>query len=149
MENDSGIEVKIEAHTDELIAELDRLIPLALEQVGELVEGKAKRNCPVDTGYLRNSITYALAGERTKISEYKADKSKVEGEDVRKGTYEGTMPEETEGKYAVYIGSNVEYAAAVEMRDVSHKVGQAHFIRDALNKQRPKIKATIQTVLGG
>lgn len=31
----------------------------------------------------------------------------------------------------VHIGTNVEYAASVEFRDISHKTGQAHFLRDS------------------
>lgn len=36
-----------------------------------------------------------------------------------------------ESKKAVYIGTNVEYAPYVEFRDATHKVGKAHFLRDA------------------
>lgn len=32
----------------------------ALEKIGLVAEGYAKRECPVDTGRLRNSITHAL-----------------------------------------------------------------------------------------
>lgn len=35
----------------------------ALEEIGQVAEGAAKRLCPVDTGRLRNSITHALSGE--------------------------------------------------------------------------------------
>ena len=31
----------------------------------------------------------------------------------------------------VQIGTNVEYAPAVEFRNISHKTGQAHFLRDS------------------
>ena len=35
----------------------------ALEKIGLVAEGYAKRLCPVDTGRLRNSITHADDGE--------------------------------------------------------------------------------------
>jgi HK97 gp10 family phage protein len=35
----------------------------ALEEIGLVAEGAAKRLCPVDTGRLRNSITHALRGD--------------------------------------------------------------------------------------
>lgn len=38
-------------------------IAKALEEIGLVAEGAAKRLCPVDTGRLRNSITHALMGE--------------------------------------------------------------------------------------
>ena len=37
-------------------------IARALEEIGLVAEGYAKRMCPVDTGRLRNSITHALLG---------------------------------------------------------------------------------------
>lgn len=37
-------------------------ITAALEEMGLVAEGAAKRICPVDTGRLRNSITHALMG---------------------------------------------------------------------------------------
>lgn len=39
----------------------------ALEEIGLVAEGAAKRLCPVDTGRLRNSITHALMGNDTVI----------------------------------------------------------------------------------
>lgn len=51
----------------------------ALEKIGLVAEGYAKKQCPVDTGNLRNSITHV-----------------VQDDDV-------------------YIGTNTEYAAFVEL----------------------------------
>lgn len=53
----------------------------ALETVGLVAEGYAKKLCPVGTGNLRNSITHAVDEEEN----------------------------------AVYIGTNTEYAAYVEL----------------------------------
>lgn len=41
-------------------AELDKKIARALEAVGATAEGYAKELCPVDTGRLRDSITYSV-----------------------------------------------------------------------------------------
>ena len=57
-------------------------IMTALEEIGLVAEGYAKRLCPVDTGRLRNSITHAI--------------------------FDG-------GEQYVIIGTNVEYAPAVEL----------------------------------
>ena len=48
---------------------------------------------------------------------------------------------------AVYIGTNVEYAPAVEFRDVAHKTGQAHFLRDAATKHIAQYKAIMKAAL--
>ena len=74
-------------------------------------ETHAKENCPVDTGYARNSITYALSGESADISSYEADRGK-NGEPPKTGEYRGTMGN-TEDNYVV-IGSNVEYFPFIE-----------------------------------
>ena len=60
---------------------IDQALAKALEEVGLVAEGYAKKACPVDTGRLRNSITHQV------------------------------RPSEK----SVYIGTNVEYSAYVEL----------------------------------
>ena len=47
-------------NSDECKNELANKVALALAAIGEKAEGYAKDNCPVDTGRLRNSITYSV-----------------------------------------------------------------------------------------
>jgi len=47
--------------------ELHKKINLALNDMGLLVEGRAKIRCPVKSGRLRNSITYAVDGNKVEI----------------------------------------------------------------------------------
>ena len=82
-----------------------------LRAIGMTAETYAKSNCPVDTGYARNSITHALAGESAAISSYKADRGK-NGKPPKTGKYSGTTGN-TEDNYVV-IGSNVEYFPFIE-----------------------------------
>lgn len=49
-----------EDNTEEVQQGIVRAIDRALETIGLLAEGYAKRACPVDTGNLRNSITHAV-----------------------------------------------------------------------------------------
>lgn len=52
------------------------------------------------------------------------------------------------GEEAVYIGTNVEYAPAVEFReDVHHDVGQAHYLRDAANDNAGTYRQIIESAL--
>ena len=54
----SGL-VEVREDNREAIANaIDRALVAALEEVGLVAEGYAKRACPVDTGRLRNSITH-------------------------------------------------------------------------------------------
>ena len=90
---------------------LIQAIRRGLRTIGMRAETHAKENCPVDTGYARNSITHALAGESAAVSSYKADRGK-NGKPPKTGEYRGTMGE-IEDNY-VAIGSNVEYFPFIE-----------------------------------
>ena len=90
---------------------LTQAIRRGLRTIGMRAETHAKENCPVDTGYASNSITFALSGETAAISSYEADRGK-NGKPPRTGKYSGTMGN-TEDKYVV-IGSNVEYFPFIE-----------------------------------
>ena len=90
---------------------LNQAIRRGLRAIGMRAETHAKENCPVDTGYARNSITYALSGESAAISSYEADRGK-NGKPPRTGKYSGTMGK-IEDNYVV-IGSNVEYFPFIE-----------------------------------
>ena len=85
---------------------LNQAIRRGLRTIGMTAETHAKENCPVDTGYARNSITYALSGESAAVSSYEAGRGK-NGEPPKTGEYRGTLGE-IEDNY-VAIGSNVEY----------------------------------------
>ena len=90
---------------------LTKAIRRGLRTIGMRAETHAKENCPVDTGYARNSITHALAGESAAISSYEADRGK-NGKPPKTGKYSGTMGK-IEDNYVV-IGSNVEYFPFIE-----------------------------------
>ena len=89
----------------------DAAIRHGLRAIGMTAETYAKSNCPVDTGYARNSITYALSGETADISSYKADAGK-NGEPPKTGEYRGTLGKIDDNYVA--IGSNVEYFPFIE-----------------------------------
>ena len=90
---------------------LNQAIRRGLRTIGMRAETHAKENCPVDTGYARNSITYALSGETAAISSYEADRGK-NGKPPKTGEYRGTLGK-IDDNYVV-IGSNVEYFPFIE-----------------------------------
>lgn len=61
------IEVKIESNADLFKNALPEQIARALEAIGLTAEGYAKKDCPVDTGRLRNSISHARDDEAAYI----------------------------------------------------------------------------------
>lgn len=74
-------------NTDEVLRGISDAVERALTRIGLSAEGYAKKECPVDTGNLRNSITHEVV----------------------------------QSEKAVHIGTNVEYAAYVELGTVRTK----------------------------
>lgn len=58
---------EVEDHTEEVLDGIEQAKARALEKIGLVAEGYAKRLCPVDTGRLRNSITHATDDEAAYI----------------------------------------------------------------------------------
>ena len=94
----------------------DKGFEKAVEKALRLVGGRAERAAKetisdmgaVDTGFLRNSITYALDGEPANASEYQDDAGNQTGQ------YGGEAPANGDGTRSVYVGTNVYYAPYVE-----------------------------------
>lgn len=86
---------------------LDDQVKLALKAVGmQAVSDVTRDPIPVDTGLMKNSITYAISGESPAITSYRADNTN------ESGSYQGTAPNDTIP--ALYIGTNVHYAKYLE-----------------------------------
>ena len=134
------MEINIDSHVDDVLRELEQRIPVALEDCGLAAEGYAKRLCAVDTGLLRNSITHALDGESPAITEY------TDNPGVQRGSYSGVMPKQTNGR-AVYLGTNVEYAAYVELGTTRTK--EQPFIKPAIVDHVEDYKKIIESRLNG
>ena len=47
-------------NTDEVLSKMEKAIERGLEAIGLTAEGHAKKETPVDTGRLRNSISHAV-----------------------------------------------------------------------------------------
>ena len=108
-----------------------------LNAIGLKAVAHAKRNCPVDTGRLRNSLTFA---SETRSGGANADPG------VKASSGDVALRGKPESN-AVYIGTNVEYAPAVEYLDRYHKSGGAHFIKNAATNHGDEYKATMEAAL--
>ena len=132
-------------NTDEVLAALERAKKIWLEAIGLAAERHAKKKITkekaVDTGRLRNSITYALAGEEAHIKSYRADKG---GKDRETYTYDGTA----DGKKGsgVYIGTNVEYAPGIEL-GTHRSAGAVHFLQDAVANHTDEYKKLMEDIM--
>lgn len=144
-------EIELISHVEDIKKYTAEAIERALESVGITAEAYAKLLCPVDTGLLRNSITHAISGKSAAISEYKSNDAHADTPVTRKngtagkpapvvtGSYEGTTPA---GEKAVYIGTNVEYAQAVETGDSKHT--PQPFLKPAATDHREEYRRIIE-----
>jgi HK97 gp10 family phage protein len=148
----SGVEFT--DNSDKFIEEMRRRAEIALEAVGIHVEGEAKEeleNSPrrIDTGLLRNSITHALSGEAPAISSYSGDKPSRYGksQEIPHGSYSGTVPTDPDNAKAVYIGSNVQYAAYVH--EGTSRMSPNRFLKNAVTRNEEQIRKYIERELKG
>jgi hypothetical protein len=107
--------ITIKDNTDEFLSAYEKAIENGLTAIGMTAERHAKREITKLvysrgnnekkyrlTGRLRNSITFAISGKKAHISSYNDN-------DGNSYSYDGAAPDDKEK--AVYIGTNVEYAA--------------------------------------
>ena len=108
-----------------------------LNAIGERAATHAKRGCPVDTGRLKNSISYITETKQGAMNSGEGEKAG--GDDYKaKGKPENN---------AVYIGTNVEYAPAQEYLDMTHEVGGPHFIKNAAANHGSEYKKDMEAAL--
>jgi hypothetical protein len=113
-------------HKKEILNALDEAMETALDAAGmqaATLSARELQNSPqrIDTGLLRNSITWALGGGPAAISSYHADResrysennvwSILQAAQHGSGSYNGTAPADEGSERSVYVGTNVEYAA--------------------------------------
>ena len=146
-----GIDVEIKQdNTEEVKKALAEALDRAMEKIGIQAEGYAKLNLEtnprrVDTGLLRNSITYVVAGQPAHIKTYHADKPSEYGA-YRIGRYMGVQP--AEDKPAVYIGTNVEYAPYVH-EGAKTVQPPNRFLKNAAQQHEDEYRRMIEEELEG
>lgn len=118
----------------------------AATMIGGAIEGHAKELCPVDTGLLRNSITYALGGSEVNQPSYKSNDKDKTGKQItaKEGEYSGTAERDTDGQVTVYVGSNVQYAPYQELGAPSINLPAKPYLRPAFENNENEIEQIIR-----
>ena len=119
------------------VAEMIKKKAKALEMVGLVAEGYAKRLCAVDTGRLRNSITHAT----------KQNLGPTNYTDNNGTPYSDAVAKTTPESDAVYIGTNVEYAPYVEIGTV--RTAAQPYLRPAAADHMDQYRSIIKRVMKG
>ena len=134
----TGIKIKND-YSKMIIDLMNNKVETALEAIGATAERYAKEECPVDSGRLRNSITWATAENQGE------GKSPASAKDY-------TAQAKPLNKF-VYIGTNVEYAPYVEYNEKARHDppefggGKAHFLRDAAVNHTDHYKEIMRSAL--
>ena len=132
------ISFKITDNSEQLKNATEESIRNALTIIGGKAAEYAANLAPVATGLLKNSITYALAGEAPAIGTYTSD------DGTKSGSYSGVADGGQDDTF-VLIGSNVEYAAAHEFgyKGISAK----HYIANGVGNHIDEFKGILSEEL--
>lgn len=132
--------ITIKDNTGEFLSAFEKALENGLTAIGMTAEGHAKRKITdypaVDTGRLRNSITFALSGEKANAPTYTDSEKKTY-------TYDGTAPDDKEN--AVYVGTNVEYGSFVELG--TSKMPARPFLKPAATDHNEEYKRLMEAAL--
>ncbi len=147
--------MSMQDNSDKVKSAIHQAAKQAMEVVGGMLESYRKKNittykwqhktanrknekyhAAIDTGLLRNSITYAVSGGEAHDPSYRAD------DGSKSGSYSGTAPEES-GGVSVYVGSNVEYAGYIELGVPSSDIPAVHYLSDAVNQNQKRLEKAI------
>ena len=133
--------VKFTDNSDKILKAMGKTKHNALTAIGMAAETNAKRDAdmPVDTGYARNSITYAVAGGEAGTKSYQADRAKG-NQPKKRGSYSGTM--EGEKDEFVAIGSNVPYFQVIELGGQNRKAH--HILKKAATEHTDQYKQLVK-----
>lgn len=155
-----SLKLTITDNSPEALRELEAALEVGLTKCGLQAERTAKQRCPVGDptkwhppqpkgsyigGTLRNSITFALDGDKAHEATYKVES----GNKAVKGEYKGQAPKEPKnGLRALYVGTNVYYAPYVEMGTSKYPT-KREFIRPALAENWEKFRTILIESLRG
>lgn len=140
------IDIRMTDNSREIEREFESAVNAALHRMGlqavRFAVDKISSYPAVDTGLLRNSITYAVSGQEAFTQSYRADTG------TETGSYSGTAPNESDpNKKSVYIGTNVAYAQYVEL-SVRGKTGRP-FIKPAASEHSDVYRRILEDELKG
>ena len=125
-------------------AEIDKRARRALKIIGIKAESYAKALSPVDTGLLRNSITFAVGGELPNIAGYTDNSGQAIGE------YGQAAPQDSDGELTLIVGTNVHYAVYNELGHMTVNGGYVEprpFLRPAMENHVDEYKKILEKEL--
>ena len=150
VEGRAQMSIQVVDHVQEVRRATEKAIQKAARMIGGSIAGHAAEACPVDTGLLRNSITFALGGEAPAMPIYHSNSEDKNGKriEVVEGHYDGSAPADNDHQVTVYVGTNVEYAPYQELGAPNANIDPRPFLRPAFENNREEIQQIIEKTLG-
>lgn len=158
-----NVEIQVNDHSAAILEALNQNVDKTLEMLGLQAAGYAALNLEndprrIDTGLLRNSIAYAIAGQTPVVQKTHGQDYQNNGHDkngnpvpIERGEYQGKIAK-AEGEHSVYVGTNVEYGIyvheGVTRANGSHMAAN-RFLRNAVNDHKEEYKRMIEQGLKG
>ena len=143
-------EVKMVSNITYVRKATDKAMKKAARMIGGTVAGHAVEACPVDTGLLRNSITFALGGEPPNITSYQSNDTDKNGKKIeqKEGQYTENAPKDADNEVTVYVGTNVQYAPYQELGAPNRGIEARPFIRPAFENNTQEFEQIFKKCLG-
>lgn len=132
--------VKLTDNTKLIKNATDQQIEAALEAIGLKVEGYAKLLCPVKTGRLKNSITFAT------VNYHSPGNSDIKAGETPAEPQEYAMKAKPQ-KNTLYLGTNVKYAEAIECGTSNPKRRPKPYLKPAATQHTDEYKAIAEYYL--
>lgn len=126
-------------NSEEVLSALTSQVSQALEAMGSQAEKYAKGLCPVDTGRLRNSITHTISGAGGMSRVYTNNAGEKYGQTI--GSAKGDTSQ------TVWIGTNTEYAAYVELGVPSKGRKAKPYLKPAVENHASEYKKIAESIL--
>lgn len=125
----AGILTIREDNTEYIAGAVHRALAEALDEIGQRIQRRAQELCPVDTGRLRNSITYRLGGAGGHFG------------------FPGAGESVGSGDLQISVGSDVPYATYVE--EGTRYMAARPFLRPAAVSHTGEYREIVRRHLGG
>lgn len=136
------VSIKVESNLKLYKRAFEKAVAQGLSAIGRKAATHAKKNTPVDTGRLRNSITWATIKRQGKTYQYSSNKRARKSKNHQQRTYTDKIGTGVDNR-TVVIGTNVVYGERIE--EGGNGYGGAHMLRNAVTNHKQEYQNILTT----